>query len=56
MLQILTWQKYLPQDKYCVPNLFKMIKIEDVSGMQNKNCFQTAVFMFVKDYTVLQDE
>lgn len=40
--------------KYCVPDSFKMIKIEDVFGMHNKNCFQTVVFMFVKDYTALQ--
>lgn len=32
-----------------------MIKIEDVSGMHDKNCFQTVVFVFVKDYTALQD-
>ena len=42
--------------KYCVPNSFKMIKIEDIFGIHNKNCFQTVVFMFVKDYTALQDK
>lgn len=42
----------LSQDnfKYCVPNLFEMIKIEDLFGMHSKSCFQTLVVLLsVKD-------
>lgn len=33
--------KSLPVDniKYCVPDSFQMVKIEDLLGMRNKNCF-----------------